>query len=235
MSRPVPKWVSAVSIASTVMLAAGAFTLSFVALTDLAITGGVHRPLAWMWPLIVDGLVVVATVAVVTLGDRRKRWYPWLLLTGGASVSVAANAYHATMPNGATMPPGMAAAVASVPPVLLLAVTHLTVILTRSPDGDGTRPTPARHEGRRASPARSAPEGAEVPVVASPQAFICSFLARQGGQASASEVFAAARAAGFGENQIKKARARCVPQVSSRRDAERGWLWELDSSPGFEG
>jgi len=141
-----------VGIAATVALAAGAFTLSFTALTDLATNAGIRADLAWIWPLIVDGLVVAATVAVVALSGRRERWYPWLLLVSAAAASIAANAYHAAIPKGTVMPPSMAAAVSSVPPVVLLAVTHLTVILTRRPEAveataesvlpDGTVPRP---------------------------------------------------------------------------------------------
>ncbi len=56
---------------------------SFTALADLARRSGVDAGQAWAWPLIVDGIIVVATVAVVALGGQRSAWYPWLLLAAG--------------------------------------------------------------------------------------------------------------------------------------------------------
>jgi DNA-binding NarL/FixJ family response regulator len=82
--------------------------------------------------LLVDGLIVVSTIAVVALDGRRGAWYPWALLICGALVSVAANALHAIVAADASVPAMLAATVAAVPPLVLLASTHLTVVLTRS-------------------------------------------------------------------------------------------------------
>ncbi|MFX4288280.1 DUF2637 domain-containing protein [Zafaria sp. Z1313] len=120
------------AIAGTVLIALGAFWLSFTALADLARRSGISAGQAWAWPLIVDGIIVVATVAVVALAGQRAAWYPWVLLMGGAAVSVTANAIHAILTAETDVPALLAAAVAAVPPVVLLAITHLTVILTRS-------------------------------------------------------------------------------------------------------
>ncbi|WP_022883683.1 DUF2637 domain-containing protein [Glaciibacter superstes] len=119
------------AVAGTVFIAAGAFWLSFTALADLAHRSGVSASQAWAWPLIVDGIIVVATVAVVALAAQKSAWYPWLLLGAGAVVSVTANALHAVVSADADVPPILAASVAAVPPLVLLAITHLTVILTR--------------------------------------------------------------------------------------------------------
>ena len=86
------------AITGTVFIAAGAFWLSFTALADLARRSGIDAGQAWAWPLIVDGIIVVATVAVVALASqRRPTWYPWTLLAAGAVVSVTANAIHANV------------------------------------------------------------------------------------------------------------------------------------------
>ncbi|HWV50628.1 MAG TPA: DUF2637 domain-containing protein, partial [Microbacterium sp.] len=122
------------AVAGTVFIASGAFWLSFTALADLASRSGVGAGQAWAWPLSVDGIIVVATVAVVALAGHRTAWYPWALLIGGALVSVTANAIHAVVAADADVPGVLAAAVAAVPPVVLLAITHLTVVLTRSTD-----------------------------------------------------------------------------------------------------
>lgn len=125
--------------AGTVFIAAGAFWLSFTALADLAARSGIGQGQAWAWPLIVDGIIVVATVAVVALAGQRSAWYPWALLAGGAAVSVTANAIHAVVAADADVPGVLAAAVAAVPPVVLLAITHLTVVLTRPVPATGER------------------------------------------------------------------------------------------------
>jgi len=128
------RWAAGTAVAGTVFIAAGAFWLSFTSLADLAARSGIGAGQAWAWPLIVDGIIVVATVAVVALAGQRSAWYPWALLTGGALVSVTANAIHAVVAADADVPGVLAASVAAVPPVVLLAITHLTVILTRTPN-----------------------------------------------------------------------------------------------------
>ena len=127
------RWAAGTAVAGTVFIAAGAFWLSFTSLADLAARSGIGAGQAWAWPLIVDGIIVVATVAVVALAGQRSAWYPWALLVGGALVSVTANAIHAVVAADADVPRILAASVAAVPPVVLLAITHLTVILTRTP------------------------------------------------------------------------------------------------------
>lgn len=119
------------AVAGTVLIALGAFWLSFTALADLARRSGISKDQAWAWPLIMDGIIVVATVSVVALAGHRAAWYPWMLLAAGALVSVTANALHAVIAADADVPGLLAAAVAAVPPLVLLAITHLTVILTR--------------------------------------------------------------------------------------------------------
>ena len=119
------------AVAGTVFIAGGAFWLSFTALADLARRSGIAPTQAWAWPLIVDGIIVVGTVAVVALAGQRDAWYPWMLLLAGAAASVAANAIHAVVAADASLPPVLAASVAAVPPLVLLAITHLTVVLTQ--------------------------------------------------------------------------------------------------------
>ncbi|WP_280273359.1 DUF2637 domain-containing protein [Nocardia wallacei] len=114
-----------IAAAGTIVINVLSFALSFYALTDIARRAHVAVPVAW--PLIVDGLIIVATVAVVAL---RGSVYAWVLLVAGASVSVAGNVLHAVYPEG-PIPVEVAAFLAVVPPVALVAVTHLTVHLAR--------------------------------------------------------------------------------------------------------
>lgn len=149
------------AVAGTVMIAGGAFWLSFTALTDLAERSGIAARQAWAWPLIVDGVIVVATVAVVALSGSRQAWYPWTLLFAGAGLSVTGNAIHAFVAADADVPTFLAASVAAVPPIVLLAITHLTVILARHNPNNLQGPehllTSADHIPFRASPT-TAPE-----------------------------------------------------------------------------
>ncbi|MFB7891198.1 DUF2637 domain-containing protein [Microbacterium sp. NPDC056044] len=119
------------AVAGTIFIAIGAFWLSFTALADLAHRSGIAANQAWAWPLIVDGIIVVGTVSVVALAGDRDAWYPWMLLIAGAAASVAANAIHAIVAADSDVPPVLAASVAAVPPLVLLAITHLTVVLTQ--------------------------------------------------------------------------------------------------------
>jgi len=137
----------ATAVVGTVFIAAGAFWLSFTALADLARRSGIEAGQAWAWPLIVDGIIVVSTVAVVALARRRSAGCPWGLLAAGALVSVTANAIRAVVAADADVPSVLAASVAVVPPLVLLAVTHLTVILTRPASHDAiASPVPDEKE-----------------------------------------------------------------------------------------
>lgn len=150
----VPRLVVASSVTGTLVLALGAFWLSFTTLQDLAIMAGIPAGQAWVWPLIVDGVILEATISVVALRNQAPaaRRYAWLLLASGAGVSVAANITHAIVAADARVPAVVAALVASVPPLVLLAMTHLTVELTRNAAPTRSDATPPAREDERATP-----------------------------------------------------------------------------------
>jgi len=112
-----------VSTLGTVAVGALAFSMSFTALSELASDNGVGQ--GWMLPLVVDGGVVVATSATIAL--RQNRWFAWVLLVMSSMVSVAGNVAHANTHQGTVI----AMVIAAIPPVWLLAATHLTVMLSR--------------------------------------------------------------------------------------------------------
>ena len=130
----VSRGVIVLAVTGTILLALGAFWLSFTTLQDLAALSGIPVGQAWMWPLIVDGVILEATISVVALRNSAPgaRRFAWLLLASGAGVSVAANITHAVVASDTRVPAIIAALVASVPPLVLLAMTHLTVELTRN-------------------------------------------------------------------------------------------------------
>lgn len=121
----------------TVGIGAASFVLSFAALRDLAGRAGIPGQLAWLWPMIVDGTILQATMAVVALAghrdQQRSRRYFWIVLSSSAAVSVGGNAMHAVIPGSTPLSPWLAGAIAVVAPVSLLASTHGLSLLIRVP------------------------------------------------------------------------------------------------------
>lgn len=112
-------------------LGIAALALSYTALADLAARAGLGDWQSAVWPLVVDGLIIAATRVVVTLVDGDARRYGWVLLWSAAVVSIAGNAAHLLLPSG-PVHPAVATAVAVVPPVAALAVTHLAIVRARA-------------------------------------------------------------------------------------------------------
>ena len=106
-----------------------AFALSYSKLTDLALRAGYGQTMAHAWPIIVDGLAIVATRGVMRLRSN-SRWYAWTLLGASTAVSIVAAVANAMFPAG-PLPPLASAAVSVVPPLCLLVAPHLAVKLHR--------------------------------------------------------------------------------------------------------
>jgi hypothetical protein len=156
------------STASAVALLAGAgFTLSFSSLIDLAALSGIDRQLAFLWPLIVDGFIVVATGAAFALKGRPRRvtWYPWTALVLFSTISVIGNAVHASQVAHIRVPILLATAVSSVPAIALLIATHLLVVMLNAH-------TVTRAASREPTPSirRNTARGAEGELLAAVQA-----------------------------------------------------------------
>jgi uncharacterized membrane protein len=95
---------------------------SYVHQREFALQGGADRASAMLWPLSVDGLLLLATVGVLKpsgRGDRRARYVVWLAFLLGIVVSLAANI--AAAPALAWKP----VLVAGWPPVALLLSVEL--------------------------------------------------------------------------------------------------------------
>ena len=143
--KPQNAWLAWGTASGVVLLALGGFVLSFNALRDLAVHSGLLPELSWIWPLIVDGFIVVATAAAFGLKRRGPRvtWYPWTALVVFAVVSVAGNASHAVNSDLVTVPVWIATVVSSVPAVALLIASHLLVVMI---DGKARARRPATSE-----------------------------------------------------------------------------------------
>lgn len=122
-----------------VVICAAACVLSFSALRDVAARTAWPGHLAWLFPVIVDGAQILASMALVAFSaypeQRSARRYFWALLTIGVAVSVSGNAVHALMPNpDLPVPPfgpWIAVAIGCVPSLAVVGTTHALSILWR--------------------------------------------------------------------------------------------------------
>lgn len=113
------RWTYRVSAAGVVVLAGGAFTLSYDALHQLALDSRVRPALAWLWPVVIDGTIVVALLTVLAAKRAAaKAAYPWALAALFSAASVAFNVAHAPDRPVAQLVFAMA-------PVALVLTTHL--------------------------------------------------------------------------------------------------------------
>ncbi|MFE7744884.1 DUF2637 domain-containing protein [Nocardia sp. NPDC057455] len=114
-----------------------AFVLSYETLRDLAELAGIDRDDSWLFPVIVDGTIIQATVSVMVLSNRpdERRWFSWVLGVG-AVVSVAGNSLHA-FTDGQQLPNWVAAVIAAIAPIALLVDTHGGVMLFRAAQRKG--------------------------------------------------------------------------------------------------
>lgn len=151
-SQRTTRWPAITAFAGTFVLAVLAFWLSFTALSDLSRQAGIPPGDAWMWPISIDGLIIVATIAVVVYAPhgRRATVYPWVVLALGSIASIVANVFHALRNPENVLGVG-GAIMAAAPPVVLLIVTHLAVRLANPVPGRSDRAYNPR-EGLSESP-----------------------------------------------------------------------------------
>ncbi|MGB8386948.1 DUF2637 domain-containing protein [Mycobacterium sp.] len=131
----------------TVGIATVSFVLSFTSLRDLAAMSAWPGWPSWLWPLIIDGTIILATLGIVSLAPYRdqfwNRVFLWVVLSAAALVSVGGNGLHAWLSTAHLvfwMQWG-SAALACAPPAALLATTHILAILWRfnpTPPPDAT-------------------------------------------------------------------------------------------------
>jgi Protein of unknown function (DUF2637) len=146
------RWTYRVSAVGVLVLAAAAFTLSYDALHQLALDSRVRPGLAWLWPVVIDGTIVVALLTV--LAAKRAgtgAGYPWALAGLFSAASVAFNIAHAPDRPVARL-------VFAVAPVALVLTTHLLMQQAswRSPTPD--RPAvPGPVSGPEAGPEPAQP------------------------------------------------------------------------------
>lgn len=119
---------------ATYAITALAVLLSYSKLLELAERAGYGAVMAHVWPLIVDGLALMAARGVLRLAAGR--WYAWSLLVAGTAVSILAAFMNAMVPPG-PLSPGATAAVTIVPALCVPFASHLARKMRTATDQDG--------------------------------------------------------------------------------------------------
>ncbi|MCB8977607.1 MAG: DUF2637 domain-containing protein [Ardenticatenaceae bacterium] len=105
--------ISLVSALLVLFLAGSAFFLSFESLKDLAVQIGIAEQIAWLYPAIIDGAIIVFSLSVLRANLTRERTvYPWVLVSVFTLLSVVLNVIHAQQEL-------LAQFLAAIPPVAL--------------------------------------------------------------------------------------------------------------------
>jgi hypothetical protein len=146
------RWTYRISAAGVLVLAAAAFTLSYDALHQLALDSRVRPGLAWMWPVVIDGTIVVALLTVLAAKRAAANTgYPWTLAGLFSLASVAFNIAHAPDRPVARLVFAMA-------PVALVLTTHLLMQQAGwRPPIPNPPPTPVAEAAHEAGPGSAHP------------------------------------------------------------------------------
>ncbi|CCQ18400.1 putative uncharacterized protein (fragment), partial [Rhodococcus sp. AW25M09] len=116
------------AVIGNAVIGVSAFTKSGMSLWQLATASGYPTALGWVLPLVLDGMVILATLMLVV--DASHRWFAWALLILGSIASTAGNIVHvSTVDYSSTFT--VAALAAAAPPLVLLVTTHLMIQLVR--------------------------------------------------------------------------------------------------------
>lgn len=118
------KALRALSVLSAILvlgLAAGAFTLSYDALRHSASENGISPSLVWIWPLILDGAIVIFSICALRASlYLEPSGYAMFLVIAATAVSITFNALHA--------PPGISPKImAGLPPLALFLCFELLI------------------------------------------------------------------------------------------------------------
>ena len=75
------------AVVLTVGIATVSFVLSFTSLQELAAMSAWPGWKSWLWPVILDGLIILATLGIVSLAPYRDQFWNRLVLVGRAQCS----------------------------------------------------------------------------------------------------------------------------------------------------
>jgi Protein of unknown function (DUF2637) len=148
--------------AGVVVLAAAAFVLSYPGIHAVALHAGVSRPLARIYPVIFDAMLVIACAAVLSLrgAGLLSRCYAWLSLLVLLAAAAGADTLHST---DVKLPHRAAAATAAIIPWALLLI-GFGLLLAMLRHARLRRAAAAARDAERPPPPRPAPVMAALPV-----------------------------------------------------------------------
>jgi hypothetical protein len=156
-------WLAGLAVA----LGAGVATAH--GLYEVALAAGTPRVLAWLYPLITDGLALVAYAATARLADHGRR-YAWTVVVAAAGLSGLTQASY--LAGGvASAPPALRFAIGAWPAIAAAIVAHLLFLLgthhqpTTRPEDTTDTPQPLT-----AAPAQPTPQALLGPKTAATQA-----------------------------------------------------------------
>lgn len=111
------------------------FTMSSTALMDVARWAAIPRRLAWALPVLIDGAIIVFTLAMLIFRARGESTvFAWSGLAGFTGVSVAANAAHAAASGEVSdWRTWVGAALAGLTPGMVALIVHLMTDLGVAP------------------------------------------------------------------------------------------------------
>ncbi|MFB9688643.1 DUF2637 domain-containing protein [Amycolatopsis plumensis] len=192
----------------TVLVALGAAFASYRHGLRFALRFGADETTAWIWPLIVDGLLTIATVELWKSGSG-SRWQAWLAFVFGISLSLCANIASAAELSA------FGIMVAACPPLALLLAVEL---LNRALKRHRATPIPATANIEMLDPSELS-TGADEPVEQTAEQRMWEFYdaaSRRGHTPSGAELDRLAGTHNYGRRILRKWRA------SGRVTAE-GW------------
>ncbi len=126
------KWLNYTTRAVVILVALGAAVLSFDALTALAVASGIRVEFGWIWAVVTDGFIFVATLAAFAFRERTgaAKYYTWSVLGTFVFLSILGNAWHAAIVEDTyILPLWVKVGVTAVPPLALFLAIHLLVLM----------------------------------------------------------------------------------------------------------
>lgn len=125
------KTISMITAAMVAALAAMAFILSFSSLQHTAHRHGIPGLLSYLWPLLLDGAMIVFSLAILRANLRQESArYPWALVILFASLAVLGNVLDVA--NLGLPVPVISAGVRALAPIALVLAFELLMSMTRA-------------------------------------------------------------------------------------------------------
>lgn len=114
------------------LVALGAGVATAHGLYEVAVAAGTPKPLAWLYPLITDGLALVAYATTTRLGESGRR-YAWIVVVVAAGLSGLTQASY--LAGGVDQaPPALRFAIGAWPAIAAAIVAHLLYLLSTHHD-----------------------------------------------------------------------------------------------------